>query len=253
MRVPLEKVPIPVWRLAARHLESVRGAPLAQGADAASLGPEACPLYRPDIKGVAYWEFEIVGLKRQIPEAVRSPRVGTGTGFIVVSAGRHDVPVPHWSLDRNPPSRALEQEFADPAGASAVAKVWRIDSLCYVAEDGGKKYLGHLGQFPPHVTFPSTALKLDAYPGGIVATAARGAATDKGKSKLAVTASGRKPPVAKMQAWGSWAKAKASYRKSFGNSLPLRPIEQRHAGRSRICWRSSVREFMPARASSYPF
>ena len=219
MRVPLEKVPLGVSRLAARHLESIRGAPLAAGADRAMLGPEVCPLYRPDVRGVAYWEFEVVGLKRRPPEGVKSPRLGTGTGFIVVSAGRHDVPVPHWSFDRNPPSRALEQRFAEPNGASPVTAVFRIDALCYVAEDAGKKYLGHLGQFPPLVQFPAAAQKLDAYPGSLTAAATRGAPTDKGKSKLTVTTAGRNPPNAKMQRWGSWAKAKQGYKAAFAKQL----------------------------------
>ena len=219
MRVPLEKVPIGVVRLAARHLESIRGAPLAGGADAAMLGPEACPLFRPDVRGVAYWEFQIVGLKRPAPKGVKNARLGTGTGFLVVSAGRHDVPVPHWSLDRNAPSHALEQQFTDVAGAPTVAAVWRIDSLCYVAEDAGKQYLGHLGQFPPLVVLPAAAQKLSSYPGGMVAADANGAPTDKGASKLVVTATGKKPPAAKMQRWETWAQAKQGYRKAFGKQL----------------------------------
>lgn len=232
MRVPLEKVPVGAWRLAARQLESIRGAPLAAGVEGATLGPEACPLYRPDVKGVAYWEFELVGLKRPVPEGVKNARVGTGTGFIVVSAGRHDVPVPHWSLDRNPPSRALDQRFADPTGTSRVAAVFRVDALCYVAEDAGKKYLGHLGQFPPLVRFPAAAQKLAAYPGGLTAAAARGAPTDKGKSKLTVTTTGRKPPNAKMQRWGSWGKAKQGYKAAFAKQLAAQT--ERAGGRWQI-------------------
>jgi hypothetical protein len=219
VRVPLERVPLGVWRLAARHLESIRGAPLAQGAEGAMLGPEVYPLSRPDIRGVAYWEFEILGLKRRSPKGVKGPRVGTGTGFIVVSAGRHDVPIPHWSLDRNPPSRALEQRFMEPAGASPVAAVYRVDALCYLAEGADRNYLGHLGQFPPLVQFPAAALKRDAYPGSLTAAAARGAPTDKGKSKLSATTTGRKPPNAKMQHWESWAKAKQGYTTAFAKQL----------------------------------
>jgi hypothetical protein len=219
MRVPLEQVPLDVLRRATRHLESYRGAPSATGAAAATLGPEACPLYRPDVKGVAYWEFEIVGLKRPAPRGVKSPRLGTGTGFIVVAAGRHDVPVPHFSFDRNPPSRALEQLHADPTGVSPVRAVFRIDALCYVAEDAGKKYVGHLGQFPPLVTFPAAALKLDAFPGGGVAAPASSKPNDEKPGRLVVTTSGMKPPAAKMAGWETWAKAKQGYRTVFAKHL----------------------------------
>jgi len=42
------------------------------------------------MKEVAYREFEVVGLKRPGPAGVKDPRLGTGTGFIVVAAGRHE-------------------------------------------------------------------------------------------------------------------------------------------------------------------
>ena len=218
MRVPLEKVPVGVWRQAARHLESIRGTPLGEGADAAVLGPEACPILRPDVKGIAYWEFEIVGLKRRAPEGVKDPRIGTGTGFIVVTAGRHDVPVPHWSLDRNAPSRALEAKLEKGTQAAAV---YRLDALCYAAEDGGKKYLTHLGQFPPLVTMPATALKLPS----TLASAryapppAARSAKDGKSSKLVPAIDGPKPPNAKMADWGSWAKTKQGYRAAFARQL----------------------------------
>ena len=111
MRIPIEKVPIDVRRRAARHLESIRGTPLGEGADEARLGDEACEIYRPDVKGVAYWEIEVVGLKQTAGEN-GNQRANTGTGFIVASADRHDMPIPHWSFDLNAPSRALEEQAA---------------------------------------------------------------------------------------------------------------------------------------------
>ena len=220
MRVPLAKVPVGVWRQAARHLESIRGTAMGEGADAAVLGPEACPIYRPDVKGVAYWEFEITGLKRAAPEGVKDPRLGTGTGFVVVAAGRHDVPVPHWSLDRNPPSRALEAKLEKGVQA---ATIYKIDALCYAAEDAGRKYLAHLGQFPPLVQLPAAAQKLTSSPGSVryapSAPAGRAAPSDRKPPELVATVGGVTPPKAKMVAWGSWAKAKQGYRNSFQRQL----------------------------------
>src|SRR5262245_9003459 len=115
-----------VWRQAVRHLESIRGTPIGEGADSATLGPEACPLRRPDVRGVAYWEFEIIDLQPRSNGGISDPRVGTGRGFIIVSAGRHDIPVPHWSLDRDTPSRALEAKLEKGVQAAAV---YKLDSL----------------------------------------------------------------------------------------------------------------------------
>ena len=232
MRVPVEKVPIGMWRQAARHLETIRTAPSSRGAAAAMLGPEACPLYRPDVKGVAYWEFELVGLKRPAPRGVKNPRVGTGTGFIVVSNGRHDVPVSHWSLDRNAPSRALDEQFTPAGAVSTVATVYRIDSLCYVAEDAGRKYLGHLGQFPALIQFPASALKAPAYPGSAVAASPKPGSSDARLGKLTLTIGGKKPPNVKLQRWGSWAKVKQGYTKAFAHQLVAQ--RTRAAGRWEI-------------------
>ena len=63
MRVKLEQVPLEIRRRAARHLEAIRGTEMAKGGDSAQFGPEACPVYRPDVKGVAYWELEVTGVK----------------------------------------------------------------------------------------------------------------------------------------------------------------------------------------------
>ena len=220
MRVPLQQVPIQAWRQAARHLESIRGTELGAGADAAQLGPQACPIFRPDMKAPAYWEFEIVGLKRPRPAGVKDPRLGTGAGFIVVAAGRHDVPVPHWSLDRNPPSRALEQRLQ--AGTEA-ATVYKLDALCYAAEDAGRKYLAHLGQFPPLVQRPAASQKLTSSPGSqryAPAVSAAGAVpSDADPPKLIPTTDGVKPPAAKFTAWGTWAKARAGYKAAFAPQL----------------------------------
>ena len=163
---------------------------------------------------------------------MKNPRVGTGTGFIVVSAGRHDVPVSHWSLDRTAPSRALDQQFTPAGAVSAVATVYRIDSLCYVAEDAGRKYLGHLGQFPALIQFPASALKTPAYPGNAVAASPKPGSTDERLGKLTLTTGGKKPPNVKLQRWGSWAKVKQGYTKAFAHQLVAQ--RARAAGRWEI-------------------
>ena len=207
-----------MWRQAARHLESIRATPMGEGAQAAVIGPEACPIFRPDIKGVAYWEFQIIRLRRPAADGQKDPRAGTGTGFIVVTAGRHDVPVPHWSLDRNAPSRALEAKLEKGTQATAV---YKLDALCYAVEGAGGKYLGHLGQFPPLVAMPAAALKLPttlASASWAPPPAAR-ALKDGKSSKLVQTVEGAKAPNAKMANWGSWAKTKQGYKAAFARQL----------------------------------
>src|SRR5206468_1952728 len=103
LRISFEEVPLDVRRAAAQRLESIRGTGLGRGADAARLGREVCPIHRPDLDEVAYYEFELVvgagTLQLLTPEAVSSrifdkkgkaaepgrPGRSAGHGFIIVS------------------------------------------------------------------------------------------------------------------------------------------------------------------------
>jgi hypothetical protein len=131
MRVKLDEVPLEIRRRAARHLEAVRGTPMAPGADAAQLGEEACPVYRPDVKGVAYWELEIVPVRAATRGGANGRPGSSDRGFMVVSTGAHDVPVPHWSVELEPPSRTLEAQAKD----KQVARVVKLDTLADACED----------------------------------------------------------------------------------------------------------------------
>ena len=87
------------------------------------------PIFRPDVQGVAYFEFEL------------SPG-----GFIVVATGPHDVPVPNWSSVGRSPSRHLR--IAATQANRTVARVLRIDSMAYAAEDAGGQLIAQRGESP---------------------------------------------------------------------------------------------------------
>ncbi|MFB6256675.1 MAG: hypothetical protein ABEH58_08140, partial [Haloplanus sp.] len=78
-RIPVEEVPTTFRRRAARFLERAVG-DKATWPDGAELGSVAHRVERPDVEDVAYYEFEV--------EPV---------GFLVVSTGEHDGPIPHWN------------------------------------------------------------------------------------------------------------------------------------------------------------
>ena len=109
------------------------------------LGPETCPLYRPDVKGVAYWEFELVGLKRPAPRGVKNPRVGTGTGFIVIVRGPSRC---HFrvGLDRNAPAGRSTSNSPIRRRFRGRDRV-RIERALLCRRRRGAEYLGHLGSF----------------------------------------------------------------------------------------------------------
>jgi hypothetical protein len=93
MRVKLEEAPQDLRHRAAQRLESLRGTPMAAVADGARLGDEVCPIWRPDIKDIAYWEFEIVGLKATTTRDRKGE--GNGVGFMLATAGRRDILLSH--------------------------------------------------------------------------------------------------------------------------------------------------------------
>lgn len=177
MLIPLQKVPFEVRRRAAQHLESLRSAELA---DAAGLhfGDSAVPIYRPDLDQVAYYEFSLVrdsghgvnlatcgyasaSTKKSRKDATANdegaPASASVTGFIIASADRHDFPVAHWSLDRQPPSIQVLQDASsdcrcDDKAASETkgdpARVYKLDALAYVAENRAGEVVGSSGQQP---------------------------------------------------------------------------------------------------------
>ena len=175
MSIELAKVPLPIRRKAAQHLESIRGTPMAPNARNAHLSDEVWPVYRPDLEEVAYYEFgvelgsgprrfvtspaelsELLAAERKTvtarsrrTEASLKERAGASRsasrGFIVVSTGPHDFPIPHWSLDRAPVSAQLE---ASAEKGGAIERIYRLDALAYVAESKDGTLVGRVGQLP---------------------------------------------------------------------------------------------------------
>jgi hypothetical protein len=197
MRTKLSEVPIELLRRAAMRLEALRGSVLGAGLREAFIGDLACPIYRPDLTDVAYWEFEILGLK--------------GSGFIVASAGRHDQPLPHWSVEVEPPSRALEAKVPD----GKVARVVKLDSLAYVAEDANGGHLAHIGHLPPKLPSTVASAKNLAAISTATAIGPQGGTDDGAPTELKVSSSGAPVPKLKLAGWKSRPALKAGYASAF--------------------------------------
>jgi hypothetical protein len=141
-------------------------------------------------------------------------------GFIVVSAGAHDHPVPHWSFDSEPVSRRLESLAA--GGGSEVVRIYRLDALSYVGEDHDGQLVGQLGAIP--IPMDGGPADLEQARGRITSVVA--AASSKvddhelaADAEHVVTRRGPKPPRRKFRKIGSWAELRDSYAESFGPFL----------------------------------
>ncbi len=207
MRVPFSDVPLDVRRRAARVLATVTQDHLWPG-EQPRMEPrfgEATPVYRPDRDEVAYWEIEIEGVTTALPVPEGEAKE-YDKGFIVVSTGTHDVPIPHFSLSQAPPSRQLEV-------LGEVDRVVKLDSLCYAGLDAKGNLVGHLGTMPPKLTgLPAELPK--KLPQGAATTvgvtrAEDGDATEKGRLR----STREKRPTA--EAWRSWNELAKGYAESY--------------------------------------
>ena len=263
MRVPMKEVPLQVRRTAAQHLESLRGTEIMYGAEAARLGDHAVPIYRPDIEGVAYWEFSVVhGGRRHIltsrgyasdvkcagsgsDDSGGSMSNGSGRepiGFIIASNGRHDFPVVHWSLDRLPPSLQAAPSGVEETSKGGPKRLYRLDALCYVAEGDNDEILGQSGQIPAPIR--GLPHDLARYAGQIVSSIARVRRPERSdetaeKAEHEFEGSKRAPPELSRDDEGGWKRLKESYADRFG------PLLDQLRKRATTTWEidDAIREF----------
>ncbi len=133
--IPLEEMPDDMWRRAAQLLEEVRGTDMAPGWENARLGPRVRALYRPDMDTPAYYEFQVVIPPDDMP-----------AGFIILSTGPHDYPVPHWNfVGATITDQMLEKAGLLRRGTGGDIRFYKLDALAYAAEDEGGTLLTILG------------------------------------------------------------------------------------------------------------
>ena len=249
MRLSIRDVPLPARRLAAQHLESLRGTELMNGMEDARLADTVVPIHRPDIDGVAYYEFAVMrgrGAGAALRLATRgfaargecgcgdkqpqAPAVDTNpaaAGFIIVTNGRHDLPIPHWSLEQAPPSVAAmrrHEGFCPKEGETDAepARLYRLDALAYAAEDANGRLIGQVGQIPSLIV--GLPHRLERYAGaisGAIATPSVQARTDEGAetARHEVKASGPEAPQLATAEPDGWADFKKRYADAFGPML----------------------------------
>jgi hypothetical protein len=134
----LDEIPQELNRRAAQFLEDTRHSALASEWLEAQLGTDVRPLYRPDVEGIAYYEFPVMA-----PGDVSA-------GFILLAADDHDYGVAHWSPTGSPPTHRLE-EIAQ-ADYKTAAKFFKLDALVYAAENSAGEIVATLGDLPPKIT-----------------------------------------------------------------------------------------------------
>lgn len=113
MQISIEEVPLGIRRRVAQLLENIRGTDMDPTGGKAGLTGKVNAIYRPDIDGIAYYEFaiDLAGATKRNTiflgeRGVKTTDMPAKSGFIIASAKPHDHPVSHWSLDREPPANS---------------------------------------------------------------------------------------------------------------------------------------------------
>ena len=130
---------------------------------------------------------------------------------MIVSTGSHDIPITHWSVELEPPSRSLERQ----AKEGTPARVLKLDTLAYACEDEKGTYLSHIGQFPPMPTQLPRTLPKEQQPSSLESHPATATKTDKRVAKQQVKQTGARVARPKVAAWPSWAQAKKQYASAY--------------------------------------
>lgn len=212
------EAPAALYRRAAQLLEEMRGSPLAPGWETATIGPNVYPIYRPDITGPAYYEFQVFtppATARVAATLATDPPLPAG--FIIVANGEHDYPIPHWSFIGASPVQQMQQQ-AQLAGAVAT-KFYKLDALAYAAEDAqgdqvatfGAPLVKVSGMDPAWLDAPREIAETSWTPNTTTPDSEDGSAIAG-----TVQASGPPPPAGlTLSAWESWDALKAGYADAY--------------------------------------
>jgi hypothetical protein len=197
------RVPLSLRRKAAQLVEDLRSSSMAPNWQQAQLSASIRELYRPDVDGIAYYEFPVV--------AGAQP-----AGFIILSTQDHDFPVAHWNSEGESPTQRLARQAS--AQGKLVQKFYKLDALAYAAEDAQ----GQLVASSDTKLVKVTGMDADALrtTGELSESSWRPAASASDDSLAALggelVRTGPKPSTSlKLGTWDSWQSLKAGYRESY--------------------------------------
>lgn len=214
-------VPLRFQRRAAQLIEEMRGTDMAPGWDMAQLGSEVRPLYRPDVEGIAYYDFPVVVLGGAQPQSV---------GFVIVSTGDHDFPIPEWDFTGESPTQELKQK-AEEGGKSA-ARFYKLDVLTYAAENEQGELVAMLGEQPPKLTGVDPAWLDDPPPSfEVIWTPNVQAQDDTNAAEISgtlfISGTLTPPPSLEWSGW-EWDELKTGYGDSY--DIPLKWLHREAEG-----------------------
>lgn len=190
------KIPVEVHRMAADHIERANHSEYAPDWKQAHLSGMVWVYYRPDVEGIAYYEFEVV------------PK-----GFVMVSTGDHDSAIPHWDFASSPIGRLLEKQAAE--SRRKIERMYKLDAFYYTGEDEKGAQVAEVGNRPVRIdglTREFLDVDEEQFTGMVLTGSEKETRDDSEKLEYGVLRKIEPKDVpVKMGEWSSWEELKRGY------------------------------------------
>jgi hypothetical protein len=214
----LADLPQDLRRRALQFLEEMRAGPMAPGWDQAVLGQVVRPLYRPDLKDPAYYEFivQVLPGAASFAAAAAPPH-----GFMIFASGEHDAPIAHWNYTGSSPTQELELQAAR-AQLPPIARFYKLDTLAYAGEDSQGNRVAYLGDEMTKISGQDPAWLDQSVTLSEQNWTPDQPTTNDSTAPLSgtLTNTGPKPTSSlQLSAWSSWSELKAGYAQSYAVEL----------------------------------
>jgi hypothetical protein len=200
--VPSRDISTDIYKRASQFIEDMRFDSAAANWKNAQIGNRVIELYRPDIEGVAYYEFSLT-----------NPN-GESAGFITLSNGTHEQPIANRSDNGISPAEQLIREAE--SNGSSVAKIYKLNDESYVAEDVNGEMVAHTPNLPLKIVGQQLDwLDRDVQPASITSYTT-GNGDESGEiPEQRIISSGDTETQFRLEEWSSWRELKENYRETY--------------------------------------
>ena len=200
----LREIPRDLYKRAGQFLEDLRYDTAAPNWKDAAFGERVYMLYRPDIEGVAYYEFTLLNAKSE------------SVGFLTLSNGEHEQPIANWSDKNNSQVEKLLREVAEQG--LVAARIYKLSDMSYVVEDENGEMIARTEDLPVKLTGQQMDWLDQKIEPATIQTFTEGGQenTDDGDiPEQQVVTSGETQEQFGVEEWTSWEELKANYRETY--------------------------------------
>jgi hypothetical protein len=198
----IDEVPRDLNKRVRQFVEDMRYESAAAHWKDARLDERVIKLYRPDIEGVAYYEFSLVNGR------------GEKVGYVTLSNGEHEQPIAGWADEG---ISTVEQLIRQAENNGFIpAKVYKLNELSYVVEDASGRMAAHTPNLPLKIVGQRMEwLDADVQPATIESYTAAAETDENGIPEQQIRRSGDTESHFSLEPWSSWEELKTGYTETY--------------------------------------